>query len=71
VSVKLSKIASGRSADSRSTLVMPVATATARTPSERPQATSWTESPTMTTDLPSKRRPQCACARWTAIGGRR
>ena len=48
---------------------MPVATATARTPIERPQATSWTESPTTTTDLPVKRRPVCASARSTATGG--
>ena len=37
--------ASGRSAARRSGLVMPVATATARTPRLRPQATSWIESP--------------------------
>ena len=52
VSAKLSKSASGLSAASLSGLVIPVATATARTPRARPHATSWIESPTMTTDLP-------------------
>ena len=51
--------ASGLSASRRSGLVIPVATATARTPRLRPQATSWTESPTITTDLPAKERPVC------------
>src|SRR5262249_37172272 len=69
VSEKSWKSASGFSAASVSGLVIPVATATARTPSARPQATSWIESPTMTTDFPSKRRPVCANARSTAIGG--
>src|SRR5262249_5462956 len=66
---KSSKSASGFSAARASMLVIPVATATARTPRDRPQATSWTESPTTTIALPSNRRPVRAKARSTAMGG--
>ena len=48
-SEKSEKIALGLSAASFSNEVGPVATAIARAPSERPQRTSWTESPTITT----------------------
>ena len=60
---------SGRSDSSRAAVVGPVATATERTPSERPHATSWTESPTMTIDFPLKCRPVLARALSTAIAG--
>src|SRR6266540_1763611 len=69
-SEKSEKSACGRSAASFSAGVGPVATAIARAPSERPHATSCTESPMMTTEPAENSLPVDARARARAIGGR-